>query len=365
MKIAVYESLQDVPSSILPHFSFASLGNFFLSTEWFQCLYETVMRPTHAMRVYVPSNDGLAPTGLAVCCCPRSTSDLRGLTNYYTGEYQALIRAPGAALGQLPAFIGFLAAERPRWRSLDFDYLRSDKPDAAEISSTLGAAGFSVERAHRYENWFLPVRGMDFRSFYEARPSQMRNTVMRREKKLLKAHRVDIRLVSKPTDDLERAIADYVAIYNSSWKKEEPHPAFIPTLVQTCAALGILRLGILTVDSVPAAAQLWIVHGGGTAIIYKLAYDERFADFSVGSILSRELFKNAFEMDKVCEIDYGVGSERYKRDWMTDVRHFERVSALNLRHPAGFASACVSMGKRVLKTVLRSRRAADLSHSKH
>ncbi len=357
MKIAVYESLGSVPASTLSNFRFASVGDFFLSSEWFQCLDATVMHPSNPARVYVASGDGDTPTALGVFHRSGATADLRSFTNYYTGEYRPLIPLAGGS-AQTADFLRLLVSERPRWRSLEFDYLRSDRADAAEIEATLSANGFAVERELRYENWFLPVRGADFKTFYDSRPSQMRNTVTRREKKLLKAHAVDIRLVTAPTDDLERAIADYVSVYNSSWKTEEPHPDFTPTLVRTCASLGILRLGIMTVDTVPAAAQLWIKHGN-RALIYKLAYDEKFADYSVGSILSRELFKHALDIDKVEEIDYGVGSERYKRDWMTDVRQFERISALNLRHPRGLAAAGIALGKRLLKNALRRRRAAD------
>ena len=51
--------------------------------------------------------------------------------------------------------------------------------------------------------------------------------------------------------------------------------------------------------------------------------------FSPGSILSRELFRHALDVDRVEEMDYGVGSENYKKDWMSSVRRLEGMQAYN------------------------------------
>jgi CelD/BcsL family acetyltransferase involved in cellulose biosynthesis len=59
----------------------------------------------------------------------------------------------------------------------------------------------------------------------------------------------------------------------------------------------------------------------------------------VGAVLSRELFRYALDIDKVEEIDYGIGSEPYKREWMSSVRNLERISAYNLRTLQGSAGA--------------------------
>ena len=79
---------------------------------------------------------------------------------------------------------------------------------------------------------------------------------------------------------LEKGIADYEAVYNSSWKVPEPYPRFINGLLRTGAEQGWLRLGVAYMDDTPAAAQIWIV-AEGIASIYKIAYDERFAKHSV------------------------------------------------------------------------------------
>jgi CelD/BcsL family acetyltransferase involved in cellulose biosynthesis len=112
--------------------------------------------------------------------------------------------------------------------------------------------------------------------------------------------------------------------------------------------MGTLRLGIIHVDGEPAAAQLWFVHNG-CALIYKLAYDERFADLSVGTILSAALFQHALDVDKVTEVDYLSGDDAYKKDWMSHRRERWGILALNPRTPRGALAIARHVGGRAMK----------------
>jgi CelD/BcsL family acetyltransferase involved in cellulose biosynthesis len=88
------------------------------------------------------------------------------------------------------------------------------------------------------------------------------------------------------------------------------------------------------VDDTPAAAQLWLAYGG-KAIIAKLAYDERFKDFSPGSILTREMARKIMTEERISELDYGVGTDPYKESWMDGVRQIFGIEAANPRTPRG------------------------------
>ena len=190
--------------------------------------------------------------------------------------------------------------------------------------------------------------GQAFEPYFARRPSQLRNTIKRRQKKLEKAHRFEIRVARNEGPELESLVQDFIHIYGLSWKEPEPFPDFIPALAGHCAKLGILRLGVLYASARPVAAQLWIT-SGGKAIIYKLAYDEQFAELGVGSILSKELFRIALDEDHVKEIDYGVGSESYKRDWMSSVRRIEGIEAFNRKSTKGLLMALVMHAKEAAK----------------
>jgi ribosomal protein S18 acetylase RimI-like enzyme len=241
-----------------------------------------------------------------------------------------------------------IAAERPAWKALRLATLVDEAPETGWLVDALEASSFRTERFFQYENWYAHVAGETFESYFAQRPSQLRNTVTRKQKKLEKTHRAEIRIARGESAELPGLVRDFVGVYEKSWKQPEPFPEFIPALVGCCAALGILRLGVLYVDGQAAAAQLWITAGGKT-VIYKLAYDEQYGPLGVGSILSRELFRVAIDEDRVEEIDYGVGSDAYKKDWMTSVRHIRGIEAFNAATAAGFLLAALARTKSALR----------------
>jgi len=304
-------------------FGFRQHGDFFQSAEWFRCLHATAV--THPPRVYKAGDAAM------VCCWNGRT--LESLANYYTMEFGVL------GEGQVDAIVERIATDRPTGVRLTF--LPEALADA--LTQALRGVGFFVRPYFMYENWFVRLRGRDFQSYLAGRPSQTTNTIKRRRKKLAASHKYEIVL----TREADR-IADFVTVYEQSWKHAEPHPAFIPTLAATCASLGILRLGILYVDGAPAASQLWITTAK-KALIYKLAYKDSWRDYSVGSILSLEMFRQAIDEDRVEEIDYGVGSEPYKRDWMEDKRRLYGLAAFNLRTASGLVQAGVEKAKLALR----------------
>jgi CelD/BcsL family acetyltransferase involved in cellulose biosynthesis len=125
--------------------------------------------------------------------------------------------------------------------------------------------------------------------------------------------------------------------------------------------MGWLRLGVAYIDNEPAAAQLWIVNHG-TASIYKIAYDQKFKELSVGSYLTMHLMEHAIDVDKVREIDYLSGDDRYKRDWMSNRREHWGILAMNpctlpgilaiIRHVGGRAAKMAA--QRILSRISRN-----------
>jgi len=307
------------------HFRFQHGGDFFRSLEWFHCLSTTA--GFDKPRVYDAGDTAL------VCC--RSGSSLQSLTNYYTPEFGPL------GQGRLDGITERIAGDRPISVRLAF----LPEPLAYSLADGLRRAGFFVRPYFMYENWYVRLGGRDFQRYIKDRPSQLTNTIRRRRKKLAEAHHYEIRLSRDA-----HSIQDFVAVYESSWKRPEPYADFIPTLARMCASLGILRLGTLYVDGEPAASQLWI-NTAKKALIYKLAYKERFRAFSVGSILSLELFRQAIDDDRVEELDYGVGSEPYKRDWMESRRGLYGLVAYNLQTARGFALAALEKSKLALRQI--------------
>ncbi|WP_197411163.1 GNAT family N-acetyltransferase [Colwellia sp. TT2012] len=167
----------------------------------------------------------------------------------------------------------------------------------------------------------------DYASYYQQRPSQLRNTIKRRQKKLTKAQQYRIEIITD-VSTFSSAFSAYKAIYQQSWKGDEFSFDFIEQVCLAALQENKLRFGLLFVDDEPAAAQLWFVQTSyndsgqvqATASIFKLAYAPKYQMYSVGSILSLALSEHVISQDKVTSIEFGMGSEPYKQDWLAGKR---------------------------------------------
>jgi GNAT superfamily N-acetyltransferase len=337
MSITVYTSFQEIPSEIRKRLSYPCQPNFLLSFDWFSLLFESSLAQTLTPRIYVVLDENGTAVA-ALFCGIRRDGVLRrlvSLTNFYTLEYAPSV-IPGVAANPdlTKQLVEHIACERPRWHIIDFKLLKTGMPEARFTSAYLSRAGFTTYPFFQFENWYGETTGKSFHNYFSERGSQLRNTIVRKQKKLEKTHSFAINLGRSGSQELDRLLRDFIAVYNHSWKRPEPFPNFIPMLVAACAKAGTLRLGMLYVDGKPAAGQLWI-NTDKKAIIYKLAYDEDYRALGVGSILSREMFRVAIDEDHVEEIDYGVGSEAYKKEWMSAARKITGVMAFNRKTMIG------------------------------
>lgn len=183
--------------------------------------------------------------------------------------------------------------------------------------------------------------------YYQQRPSQLRNTIKRREKKLAKAHQYRTEIITS-VDKFHSAFIAYMSIYQQSWKGDEFSFDFIKQVCLAALAENKLRLGLLYVDDEPAAAQLWFLQSNcdvsmwqdnstvqnsrqaqTTASIFKLAYSPKYQKYSVGSILSLALSEFVISQDNVSSIEFGMGSEPYKKDWLTEKRTRQSYQVFN------------------------------------
>lgn len=355
MKVSTYESFATLPNDVRQALSYPAQPNFFLSLDWFELLHRTSMKKEVVPRIYVVQGKDDEVLAALYACSEKGQAirELRSLTNFYAIEFDLSLLCPALAIqGSVrDCLLRHVAQERPSWHLVRFFLMKSQNPPQPGGEWPFGQHRFSAHSFAQYENWHHKTCGESFETYYEQRASQVRNTIKRREKKLIATHRHEIEIVNAPGDRLDVSIKEFVDVYNRSWKQPEPFPDFIPALIRRCADLGILRLGVLRADGVATAAQLWITHSS-TAVIYKLAYDERYSQFGVGSILSREMFRHALNVDRVQWIDYGIGSESYKTDWMSAMTKISGVEAFNRRTVIGQGIEALHGAKRKFRALV-------------
>lgn len=354
--VRVYEGLQELPAPFLGLFDEAGLQSIFLALPWFQNFARTAMAPEDRVRVYAAAGAQGAPAGMLLMRNLAGSFPFRkleSLANYYTCFYAPHLTSPDSRSREtLRTITQTIAEEKPRWDSVELKPLDNQSREFSELVEAFKSSGFVVQTFFSFGNWYLRVDGRSFAEYSQSLPSVLKNTLSRKRKKLEKTGRAKIEIVTGG-QGLDAAIDAYMKVYLSSWKQPEPYPDFVPGLIRMCAQMGALRLGLIYVDGEPAAAQLWIVHHGN-ALIYKLAYDERFADLSVGTILSATLFEHALDVDKVTEVDYLSGDDAYKKDWMSQRRERWGILALNPRTPRGLLAIARHVGGRAVKRALVS-----------
>lgn len=316
--------------------------DYFSTRGWYANFAAHCLNDRDVVSVHALERDGLILGALplqkrAQARRVRGASEVGSLSNFYSCIYRPLLRRHADTGFAAKAFARSLAAHRTGVDLFDLDSLSHEEVMFQELTEAMREAGFFVQPYFHFGNRYEDVRGLDYEAYLQRRPPALRNTLSRKAKRLVRAADATFSIAAEPADAVAAAI-QYEAVYRASWKEAEPAPGFTSGLIAAAAADGALRLGICTVDGEPAAAQLWLVHGG-KATIFKLAYDERFRQHSVGSLLTAHMVRAVLEQDAVDEIDFGRGDDPYKGDWLSQRRERWGILAFNARRPLGAAAA--------------------------
>lgn len=359
MHLQVYQDIADLPSSYFDLFERAGRQNFYFSLPWFRNLTRTTMDEGDELRIYGVETDAPEPKALAILIArhPARTGKILGLralagfTNFYSMEFAPVIDPVAENVEEVTrVLIQGLAAEKPRWEMVKLQAMDPATPIFSVLENQFREAGLLVQNRFDFVNWYERTAGVSYEQYVKSLSGKMRNLLKRRTRKLERSNEVRYLLITDRTG-LDDALADYQTIYEKSWKEAEPYPVFVGGFVEACVEAGVLRMGMLYVDEQPAAAQIWTVCNG-SATIYKLAYDERFRDLSVGSILTARIMEHVLDKDHPHTVDYGHGDDPYKKDWLRERRERRTLIAYNPRTIRGAAAALYQIGGRAIKRFL-------------
>lgn len=331
-------------------YSAAEHGAFSQTPDWFELLAQ------HGSALgtkpqWLLVTDGDSPIlGLPLIEAP---GRLAGLSNFYTPLYAPILlcgdsAAPDWPIGSAPAralaaAARFLRHGAPRPAVIQLQPLDTTGAFYPAMRNALATAGYVVDSYFCFGNWYLPCDGLRFADYFARRPSALQNTVHRARKKLDRAGEWKIGIHAHPGTALNAAVDAFEAIYQRSWKPSEAFPDFVRKLCFLAAQRGWLRLGVLSLNGVAIASQIWLVDQGKAAI-FKLAYDPDATSYSPGSLLTTALMEHVLEHDTVDEIDYLSGDDAYKKDWMSHRRERRGLIAFDLTMPRGLFAAARHYG---------------------
>lgn len=327
MEFICYADWHQLPASANQLFEEHARSSIFFSRPWFESLEKVVLddEQTMLLACVVEGEEVLAILPLMI----REHNHLHSLKHFYSSLFTLLLAKHNQKQVLNCLVSGF---DQMSINSLRLDPVAEDDRNVQMLQQVMESMGYECHRHFRFYNWIYRVKGQTYNDYMATRPSRVRNTITRKQRKLLREHGYEIRLYTNK--DLEQGLKDYNSVYQASWKAHEQFDAFIYSLTKTLSKSGWLRLAVLYIGEQPAAAQYWFV-AHGKASIFKLVYDEIWKQYSPGSILISYMMQLVIEIDKVEEIDFLTGNDAYKQDWMSERRQRWMLSLFKPLKPKG------------------------------
>ena len=313
MKFQCFTHWDQLPENSDRLFTRGEKDSLFFSRNWFESLSKTNLRSGQSLLLACVIHDDALQAILPLIKC--SNDHWLCLHHIMHSSLYTLLLAKGDQTQAIKCLAKGLSQQT--FNTLSLEPIAENDKAIHQLRQEMTDLGLSSNRYLRFDNWYYPLKEQIFSDYMAERPSQLRNTIKRKQRKLKREQHYQIRLYTDT--NLELALRDYHSVYQASWKPKETNKAVIDEITSSFSKRGWTRLAILYINNQPVATQLWfVVHQ--KASIFKLAYDEAWKQYSPGSILTQYLMEYVIDTDKVKEIDFLTGNDRYKRDWMSKKR---------------------------------------------
>lgn len=215
------------------------------------------------------------------------------------------------------------------WDVIDLQSLPEEKFEFESMQTAAEKAGLVYQEYPCFGNWYLDGIEYDSGRYLETLSSNICNNAKRYRKALERKGTLTRVLVTDGSKEkIDRFLDDYYSVYWESWKKTEADRTFHRDIATFACQKGWLRLGFLYFNGEPIAAQYWLVHGG-VAHNLKLLFKEKFRKYVPGIILTIEVIRHLIDCDKVSALDFGIGDDPFKKDWMPKRRERKGVLICN------------------------------------
>ena len=302
-----------------------------ISQSWYENMHRRVFGQHPGAALWVLRKDGNAVAALPLIAeKARLGQKLSVMGNYYTAFFSPTVAA-GLKPAELAVLIRHLITHYRRLGRLTFDPMDPESEGFLRLVQALELNGLVCFKYFRFGNWHLPQQ-TGYAQYLKGRSANLRSSIKRRHKRISEeGGRIEI--ITAPAD-VARGMAAYWHVYQSSWKQVEPFPEFIDGLAEWSAAQGQLRLGLVWLNDIAIAAQIWLV-AHGKCEIFKVAYDEAHKELSPGTVLTAALLERVLDHDGVNEVDFLIGDDQYKRNWMSHRRERWGLVAFDPRRAGG------------------------------
>lgn len=224
MKFVCYTDWDQLPESADALFAQGEKGSIFFSRPWFENLAAKALYDEQSLvLVCVLAGDEV----LAILPLMRRPGNTWfSLSHRYTTHYSLLL-----ADTDQQRVLACLAEglSQLQLRGVLLEPVADNDDRMSGLRRSMEAAGFCCDYSFRLYNWILRVNGQSYEDYMAARPARLRNTIVRKKRKLEREHGCEIRLFTG--DEVPRAMSDYHAVYGASWKANEQYADFLDGIV--------------------------------------------------------------------------------------------------------------------------------------
>ena len=312
--LSKYDSFEGMPKNVTRMWERWGASDVFSSLDWYRNFYAHVGRSLGTLELNVLMSRAEEPLGIAplMRVGPPGSGNVTALANYSLPRFRLIVNESRVSRQECASrFVQAWAVARD-WSTLALYPLEAE----ADLKDFLSEARRRFLMTSVFEetaNWTQSIS--DLATYKASLPTHLKAILTRKYSKAVRERDTRFAIYQSP-DELSRAVTEFVQVYLSSWKAPEPFEGFIPGLIDSLAKKQIVRIGVLYLDNLAAAAQIWFVERG-IAYIYKLAYDNAHYQYSPGTLLTMHLIEHVVTNDSVTKIDYLTGDDAYKKDWMS------------------------------------------------
>ncbi len=308
MKFKCYQHWSQLPQQVDLLFKYGEQTSMFTTREWFETLYNNAFDNNKTLLLAC-----VVETDHVLVLLPLQGVDghWQALRHRYTSLFTLL-----TSNTQQHVLLNCLAQglNQLNIHSLDLSPVARHDHTLNQLKQALETQGFSCHQRFLFYNWIHRTNGQSYQEYLAERPSTLRNTLKRKQRKLQREQNFNIKMYQGIA--VKQGLNDYHTTYFSSWKAHEQYTELLNAIANNLAIPNWTRLAVLSINEQPAAAQLWFVVQR-KASIFRLAYAEQWKHYSPGSLLTAYLMRHVIDIDKVSEIDFLTGNEPYKQDWMS------------------------------------------------
>ncbi len=213
------------------------------------------------------------------------------------------------------------------WNIIELDKIIGKDSVPELFGDVIVNSGLKYRTYSCFNNWYSDGIDYGFGRFFGNLPKNLHRNVKRYEKKLNGIGKLQFEMRTN-NEDIDHYLDLYDEVRAKSWKAVERDRAFHREFLKYAAKKGWIRLSILYVNALPVAAAKYLVWNN-TAFGMDSIYDESYAKFSPGAVLTSKIFEYVIDIDGVSEIDLGRGDEPYKMEWVANKREIKGITIFN------------------------------------